>query len=82
MGIIIFQLLSCLYLCDSGIRKPIQYINSGFWPGALRTMPPVYQLLAVALIYRAAGILASGVQRVNSSLKYPYKIIQQMYDLY
>ena len=46
MEIIIFQLLSCLYLYDSGIpvpvriRKQIRY--TGFWP--------------VALIYRAAGI--------------------------
>ena len=32
---------------------------------ALITVPPVYRLLAVALIYRAAGIPASGVQRVN-----------------
>ena len=47
---IIFQLLSCLYLYDSGIpvpvriRKQIQY--TGFW--------------LVALIYRAAGIPTSG----------------------
>ena len=47
---IIFQLLSCLYLYDSGIpvlvriRKQIRY--SGFWP--------------VALIYRATGTPASG----------------------
>ena len=50
MEIIIFQLLSCLYLYDSGIpvpvciRKQIRYI--GFWP--------------VALIYRAADIPDSG----------------------
>ena len=47
---IIFQLLSCLYLYESGIpvpvriRKQIRY--TGFWP--------------VALIYRAAGIPDSG----------------------
>ena len=32
---------------------------------ALITVPPVYRLLAVALIYRAAGIPAFGVQRVK-----------------
>ena len=50
MEIIIFQLLSCLYLYDScilvpvHIRKQIRY--TGFWPVALRTVPPVYWLLA------------------------------------
>ena len=50
MKIIIFQLLSCVYLYDSGIlvpvliRKQIQY--TGYWP--------------VALIYHAAGIPDSG----------------------
>ena len=34
---------------------------------ALITMPPVYRLLAVVLIYRAAGIPASGVQRVKQN---------------
>ena len=33
---------------------------------ALITVPPVYRLLAIALIYRAAGIPASGVQRVKT----------------
>ena len=43
MEIIIFQLLSCLYFYDSGIpvlvhiRKQIRY--TGFWPGALITVP-------------------------------------------
>ena len=47
-------MLSYLYLYDSSIpvpvciRKQIQY--TGFWPGALRTMPPVYGLWPVALI--------------------------------
>ena len=74
MEIIIFQLLSCLYLYDSGIpvsvciRKQIRY--TGFWPVTLITVPPVYRLLAVALIYRAAGIPAFGVQRVNTNLKW------------
>ena len=69
MEIIIFQLLSCLYLYDSGnpvpvrIRKQIRY--TGFWPVALITVPPVYRLLAMALIYLAAGIQTYGVQRVN-----------------
>ena len=54
MKIIIFQLLSCLYLYDLGIpvpvriRKQIRY--TGFWPVALITLPPVYRLLAVVLI--------------------------------
>ena len=70
MEIIIFQLLSCLYLYDSGIpvpvriRKQIRY--TGLWPVALITVPPAYWLLVVALIYRAAGIPASGVQRVKA----------------
>ena len=69
MEIIIFQLLSCLFLYDSGIpvpvriRKQIRY--TGFWPVALITVPPVYRLLAVAVIYHVAGIPASGVQRVK-----------------
>ena len=50
MEIIIFQLLSCLYLYNSGILVPVriwkQIRYTGFWP--------------VALIYRAAGIPASG----------------------
>ena len=64
MEIIIFQLLSCLYLYDSGIpvpvriRKQIRY--TGFWPMALITVPPVYQLLACGVDNRAAGIPASG----------------------
>ena len=50
MEIFIFQLLSCLYLYDSGIpvpvciRKQIRY--TGFGPVALITVPPVYRLLA------------------------------------
>ena len=64
MEIIIFQLLSCLYLYDLGIpvpvriRKQIRY--TGFWPVVLRTVPPVYRLLACDVDNRAAGILASG----------------------
>ena len=64
MEIIICQLLSCLYLYDSGIpvpvriRKQIRY--TGFWPVALITVPPVYRLLASGVDNRAAGILASG----------------------
>ena len=49
MEIIIFQLLSCLYLYDSGIPVPVhrnQIRYTGFWP--------------VAMIYRAAGIPDSG----------------------
>ena len=67
MEIIIFQLLSCLYLYDSGIpvavciRKQIRY--TGFWPVALITVPPVYQLLACGIDNRAAGIQASGLWR-------------------
>ena len=67
MEIIIFQLLSCLYLYDSGIpvlvriRKQIRY--TGFWPLALITMPPVYRLLACGVENRAAGIPAYGLWR-------------------
>ena len=66
MEMIIFQLLSCLYLYDSGIPVPPVY---RLWPVALITVPPVYRLLAMALIYCAAGIPVSGVQRVNKHLK-------------
>ena len=85
MEIIIFQLLSCLYLYDSSIAVPVRFRKqnryTGFQPGAFRAVPPVYRplacgvdnrasiiyhLLAVALIYRAAGIPASGVQRVKN----------------
>ena len=38
---------------------------TGFWPVALRTVPLVYRLLACGVDNRAAGIPASGVQRVN-----------------
>ena len=87
MEIIIFQLLSCLYLYDSSIAVPVRIRKknryTGFQPGAFRTMPPVYRplacgvdnrapvyrLLAVALISRAAGIPGSGVQRVKTILK-------------
>ena len=64
MDIIILQLLSYLYLYVSGIpvpvriRKQIRY--TGFWPVALNTVLPVYRILAVALIYRTAGIPTSG----------------------
>ena len=67
MEIIIFQLLSCLYLYDSGIlvpvriRKQIRY--TGFWPVAFRTVPLVYWLLACGVENRAAGIPASGLWR-------------------
>ena len=64
MEIIIFQLLSCLYLYDSGIpvtvhiRKQIRY--TGFWPRALRTVPPVYRPLACGVDNHADCIPASG----------------------
>ena len=70
MEIIIFQLLSCLYLYDAGIplpvciRKQIRY--TGFWPVAFRTVPPVYRLLACGVENHAAGIPTSGVQMVNT----------------
>ena len=64
MKIIIFQLLSCLYLYDLGIPMPIciskQIRYTGFWPVALRTVAPVYQFLAFGVDNRAAGIPASG----------------------
>ena len=64
MEIIIFQLLSCLYLYDSGIpvpvriRKQIRY--TGFGPVALITVSPVYRLLVCGIDNRAASIPASG----------------------
>ena len=71
MEIIIFKLLSCLYLYDSGIPVPVrirkQICYSGFWPVALITIPPVYRLLACGIDNRAAGIPASGVQNVNNN---------------
>ena len=71
MEIIIVQLLYCLYLYDSSIGVPVrirkQNRYTGFQPGAFRTVPPVYRLLAVALMYRAAGIPASGVQTVKGT---------------
>ena len=64
MEIITFQLLSCLYLYDSGIPVPVrirkQIPYTGFWPVAFITVPPVYRLLACGVDNRAAGILASG----------------------
>ena len=64
MEIINFQLLSCQYLYDSGIPVPVrigkQIRYTGLWPVALITVPPVYRLLVVALIYCAAGIPSSG----------------------
>ena len=54
MEIIIFQLLSCLYLYDSSIAVPVrirkQNRYTGFQPRACRAVPPVYRPLAVALI--------------------------------
>ena len=51
MGKIIFQLLSCLYLYDSGIPVPVcirkQSLYTDFW--------------RLALIHRAVGIPTSGM---------------------
>ena len=67
MEIIIFQLLSCLYLYDLGIPVPVrirkQIWYTSFWPVALITVPPVYRLLACGVDNRAAGIPASGLWR-------------------
>ena len=49
MDKIIFQLLSCLYLYDSGIPVPVCIREQSRYTGFRR----------VALTYRAAGILAS-----------------------
>ena len=49
MGKIIFQLLSCLYLYDSGIQVPIHIIKQSRYTGFRR----------LALTYRAAGKPAS-----------------------
>ena len=63
MEIIIFQLLSCLYLYDSCISVPVcirkQIWYTDFWPVALITVPPVYRLLACGVDNRAAGIPVS-----------------------
>ena len=54
MEIIIFQLLSCLYLYDSGIPMPVRIRNkSGI------------SVSGGGVDNRAAGIPASGVQRVK-----------------
>ena len=64
MEIVIFQLLTCQYLYDSGILVPVrirkQIWYTGFWPVALITVPPVYRLLACGIDNRAASIPASG----------------------
>ena len=49
MGQIIFQLLSCLYLYDSGIQVPVRIGKQSRYTGFRR----------LALTYRAAGIPAS-----------------------
>ena len=46
---IIFQLLSCLYLYDSGISVPVRIRKQSRYTGVRR----------LALTYHAAGILAS-----------------------
>ena len=64
MEIIIFQLLSCLYLYDSSIavlvriRKQNRY--TGFQPGAFRAVPPIYRPLACGDDNRASGLPSSG----------------------
>ena len=56
---IIFQLLSCLYLYDSGIDMPVCIKKSGrstdYQPERFYTVPSVNQLSAGAFIYRAVG---------------------------
>ena len=49
MGTIIFQLLSCLYLYDSGMPVPVSSRKQSRYTGVRR----------LALTYRAAGIPAS-----------------------
>ena len=49
MGKIIFQLLSCLYLYDSGIQVQVRMRKQSWYTSVRR----------LALIYRATGILAS-----------------------
>ena len=46
MGTIIFQLLSCLYLYDSGIQVPVSIIKQSLYTGFQR----------LALTYRKADI--------------------------
>ena len=49
MGKIIFQLLSCLYIYDSGIQVPVRIRKQSLYTGVRR----------LALTYRAASIPAS-----------------------
>ena len=64
MKIIIFQLLSCLYLYDSSIVVPVRIRKqnrcTGFQPGAFRAVPSVYRPLAFGVDNRANDIPSSG----------------------
>ena len=64
METIIFQLLSCLYLYDSGMLVPVCIRNKDCIPSSggwrLYTVPQVYHLLARAVTTRADGIPHSG----------------------
>ena len=57
---IIFQLLSCLYLYDSGIQVPVRIRKQIQYTGVRR----------LALIYRAAGIPASDATRKFPQSRY------------
>ena len=64
METIIFQLLSCQYLYDSGcwgqyaLENKVCVPSSGGW--RLYTVPQVYRLLARAVTFHADGIPPSG----------------------
>ena len=62
METIIFPLLSCLYLYDSGMLGPVCIRKQMLYIVFLRlyTVPQVYRLLARAVTYRADGIPHSG----------------------
>ena len=62
METIIFQLLSCLYLYDSGMMGPVCIRKQSLYTvfRRLYTVPQVYRLLVRAVTYRADGIPHSG----------------------
>ena len=60
MGKIIFQLLSCLYLYDSGIQVPVRIRKQSRYTGVRR----------LASTYRAADILASDATEKFAQSRY------------
>ena len=72
---IIFQLLSCLYLYDSGIPVPVCIRKQSRYTGFRRhrevCTKPVYRRATPQGSLRKAGIPASDVLRVNISNDWP-----------